>query len=460
MLELMVALVAAEPQRIVVRFESDAAMAAGLETVEQKAQVVKTVPGKLSFAVVMTDDPDALRNLPGVLYVEKDQPRKALLVPDDPIWDEQWGPENINCPQAWDITVGDTAVKVGILDEGIDYEHPDLADYFGANPGYDFVDNDPDPAPDWGLYHEIHGQHVCGIAAAITDNGQYMAGVAKCHLYALRVLDSLGSGWASDIAEAILWAADSGLDIINMSLGGSGASIEQEACSTAYDAGVLLIAASGNNGANNILYPAAYPTVVAVGATAVGDTLWESSNYGSQQELVAPGAGIVSILPYGNIFYGETLRVSGTSMAAPHVAGVAALVKAHNPSMTNTEIRTLLQETAEDLGDPGWDMYYGYGKVDALHALMGVSETGHGVRKPAITGPTVITGPADFALSLPEGQSSEAWLMDVSGRRIRDLKLSDDGLKLDPAGLTQGAYFILVQVGDLTISRPVLIRSR
>jgi serine protease len=455
MLALMMALVAANENRFVVRFASDADMEMSLPLLGERAQVIKTVPGALSFAVVLTDDPAGLESLPGVLYVEPDARVYALYTPDDSIWPQQWGPANIHCPEAWDITLGDTAVKVGVLDEGIDYLHPDMAPHFGPNPGYDFVDNDPDPAPDWGLYHEIHGQHVAGILAAVTGNSIYMAGVAKCHLYALRVLDSMGIGYNSNIAEAILWAADSGLSVINMSLGGpTSSSVLREACDTAYARGVLLVAASGNDGAGTILYPAAYESVIAVGATNSANTLWSSSNYGAEQELVAPGVDIISIMPYGNVFYGPYLTVSGTSMACPHVSGVAALVKALFPSMTNEDIRQRLKETAIDLGNPGWDIYYGYGKVDAYRALVGVEETSGKPGASLISGPTVLSGPAEFGYAGPGIR-----VFDPSGRMVANLPCRDGRFVFDPSGMAQGIYF-LVGNGEGSPVKKIALKER
>jgi serine protease len=341
------------------------------------------------------------------------------------------------------------------LDEGIDYLHPDMAPHFGPNPGYDFVDNDPDPAPDWGLYHEIHGQHVAGILAAVTGNSIYMAGVAKCHLYALRVLDSMGIGYNSNIAEAILWAADSGLSVINMSLGGpTSSSVLREACDTAYARGVLLVAASGNDGAGTILYPAAYESVIAVGATNSANTLWSSSNYGAEQELVAPGVDIISIMPYGNVFYGPYLTVSGTSMACPHVSGVAALVKTLFPSMTNEDIRQRLKETAIDLGNPGWDIYYGYGKVDAYRALVGVEETSGKPGASLISGPTVLSGPAEFGYAGPGIR-----VFDPSGRMVANLPCRDGRFVFDPSGMAQGIYF-LVGNGEGSPVKKIALKER
>ncbi len=455
MFALIIALVATDAGRFIVQFSSDQDMRMALPALEEKARVIKTVSRALNFAVVMTEDPEFLRELPGVINVEPDGQMYALYTPNDSIWSQQWGPANIHCPEAWDITLGDSVVRVGVLDQGIDYTHPDMASHFGPNPGYDFVDSDPDPSPDWGLYHEIHGQHVAGILAAITGNAIYMAGVAECHLYALRVLDSMGMGWDSDIAEAILWAADSGLHVINMSLGGPSSSVVlRDACDTAFARGVLLFAASGNDGAGNILYPAAYESVIAVGATNSSNALWSYSNYGDEQELVAPGVDIISITPYGNVFYGPYLTVSGTSMACPHAAGVAALVKALFPSMTNQDMRQRLRETAIDLGNPGWDIYYGYGKVDAYRALVGVKETSERPSSALISGPTLISGPAEFGYSGPG-----IGLFDPSGRKLSDLRWTGNAFFLAPSGMARGVYF-LIGTGESGPVRKIILQER
>ncbi len=455
MLALIVAIMAADEARFIVQFASEQDMRVAIPALEEKALVIKTVSRALDFAVVLTDDPAALSALPGVIHVEPDARVRALYTPNDTIWPQQWGPANIHCPEGWDITLGDTAVKVGVLDQGIDYLHPDLTPHFGPNPGYDFVDSDPDPSPDWGLYHEIHGQHVAGILAAVTGNGIYMAGIAECHLYALRVLDSMGMGWNSDIAEAILWAADSGLHVINMSLGGpSSSAVLRDACDTAFARGVLLLAASGNNGTGTILYPAAYESVIAVGATNSSNTLWSSSNYGAAQELVAPGVDIISITPYGNVFYGPYLTTSGTSMACPHAAGVAALVKALFPSMTNEDIRQRLRETAIDLGDPGWDIYYGYGKVDAYRALVGLDETSGKPGVSLISGPTVLFGPSWFGYA-----GSGVRVFDPSGRMVAEISARSGGFLFDPAGMALGIYFLVGNDGDRPVKK-IAVKER
>ena len=303
-----------------------------------------------------------------------------------------WGVDKINAEVVWggsenavDVASGRYAgdgVKVAVIDTGIDYTHPDLDNnYYG---GYDFVNDDSDPKDDNG-----HGTHVAGIIAA-EDNGVGVIGVAPhAQLYAVKVLNSQGSGTYSDIVAGIDWAIDNNMDIISMSLGGSsGDTALQDALQRAYDAGIVIVAASGNDYANSISYPAKYDTVIAVGATDSSDNRAAFSNYGPELEVVAPGVDIYSTYLGGGY---ETL--SGTSMATPMVSGVVALMLSKNPNLTPAEVRQILHDTALDLGASGWDQYYGYGRVQADAAVNAVSGGGGGDTTPPskVTGLTVTT---------------------------------------------------------------------
>ena len=322
----------------------------------------------LDAVVVSVSDPDRfmeeVSQCPGVKFVERDIPVYALdvpaYVPDDRRYAEQWGPGGIGADYAWSIERGESSVIIAVIDTGVDYTHPDMGNYITG--GYDWINNDDDPMDDHG-----HGTHCAGIAAAVSNNAQGVAGISQSGIMAEKVLDFGGSGTSSITAAAIRHAADNGADVISMSLGAAEPSrIVEEACRYAWEKGCILVAASGNGGANLINYPAAYDIVIAVGS--VGKTGLRSpfSNYGTNLELVAPGESILSTTP-GNT-YG--LR-SGTSMACPHVAGVAALLLSRYPGMSNLEVRKRLTETADDLGSPGKDPQYGYGLVNVFAALGG-----------------------------------------------------------------------------------------
>jgi len=347
------------------------------------AKIIKrSVSNTANFIVVELENKDkgyvfnfikSITTYEGVEYAEPDLKAHILYEPNDPYYDYyQWGPQFIKADSAWDIEKGSMSVTLTVIDQGVMYDHPDLQDRFVGNNGYDFVDDDNDPYPD-DLYNEDHGTHVAGIAAATMDNSEGIAGIAQVRIVSLRALDESGSGSYSDIADAIYYAGDSLYDVVNMSLGGPvGGYTLENACDYAWNRGCLLVAASGNDGADSISFPARYSSVIAVGALDPDSSLADYSNYGPEQELTAPGTDILSAVPYLSwTFYDYYDYMSGTSMASPHVAGVAALVKSHYPNWTNQQIRNILIQTAMDLGASGWDKYYGYGCVDAYRALSG-----------------------------------------------------------------------------------------
>lgn len=279
-----------------------------------------------------------------------------------------WGIERIGAPAVHSTYKGD-GIKVAILDTGIDYTHADLAvNYKG---GYDYVNEDNDPMDDDG-----HGTHVAGTMAA-TDNDIGVLGTSPdADLYALKVLDSTGSGYYSDIISALQWAVKNDMDVASMSLSGDANLISlKRACDKAYKNGVVLVAAAGNDNGGYVRYPAAYSSVIAVSATDENNDLAYFSNVGSQVELAAPGVRINSTT-LGGDYSGDTW--SGTSMATPHVTGTVALLLNTQPGVYDTngnsnwdpvEVRERLHDTATDLGKTGKDVYYGYGLVNAAAAV-------------------------------------------------------------------------------------------
>lgn len=297
---------------------------------------------------------------PNVAYVEIDGIVHAIgeVLP--------WGVDRIDADEVWDTNTG-SGIKVAIIDTGIDYNHPDLAGNFNSSLlGYDFVNDDAYPMDDNG-----HGTHVAGIVAAV-DNEIGVIGVApEAELYAVKVLDSSGSGYVSDVVAGIDWAVDNEIQIISMSLGtNTDYETLRTACDNAYKAGLLVVAAAGNDGSarstrDTVDYPARYDSVIAVAATNQNDgrAIWgwtSASSTGPAVELAAPGDKIYST------YWDDTYAtMSGTSMACPHVTGTAALVWAVYPEWTNAQVRVRLQNTAEDLGAAGRDNEFGYGLVDA-----------------------------------------------------------------------------------------------
>lgn len=321
-----------------------------------------------------------------------------------------WGVDRVDADIVWggsdgslDVTtsIAGSGIKVAVIDTGIDYTHPDLAAAYAG--GYDFVNDDTDPLDDQG-----HGTHVSGTIAAQDDEPNALSGsligtAPQVSIYAVKVLDHRGSGSSADVAAGIDWAAANGMHVASLSLGSSSPSTAiQTAGENAYAAGVLLVAASGNDGAE-VGYPAAFPEFIAVGATDINDQIADFSNFGPELEISAPGVDITSTTPtykVGSGIFAPALNYdtwSGTSMATPHVSGVAALVFSADPSLTNVDVRSILQNSAEDLGALGKDDYFGYGLVDA-EAAVGLA-TGGGAPTDDTTPPAQVTGLAASAVS-------------------------------------------------------------
>ena len=246
-------------------------------------------------------------------YIEPNMKFQACFVPNDPYWSYQWGPRIIEADSAWDTTIGDSSVLVAVVDTGIDWDHPDLAANYVAL-GYDWVNNDTDPMDDEG-----HGTHCAGIIAAVINNSIGIAGLAQTQIMAEKGLDEYGSGYAADLANAIVHAVDQGANILSNSWGGYGESaLIHEAVMYARDHGVLVIAAAGNGATSTKLYPAGYDEVIAVTATDQGDNPASFTNFGDWVELAAPGVNI-----YSTVWDDSYAYKSGTSMSTPHVAGVS-----------------------------------------------------------------------------------------------------------------------------------------
>ncbi len=333
---------------------------------------------------------------PNIAYAEPNYIAQAFMVPNDPFYKYQWHLDNpayggIEAEEAWNTSTG-SGVTVAVIDTGVAYENyternrrnkyyraPDLAATLFA-PGYDFVNKDNHPNDDEG-----HGTHVTGTIAQSTNNGVGVAGVAYgARIMPIKVLNKNGSGTYADIALGVRYAADNGAKVINMSLGGSAkASYLEEALAYAYNKGVTIVAAAGNSGNATISYPAGYDAyVISVGATRYDETLAPYSSYGASIDVVAPG-GDLSVDQnhdgYGDGILQQTFSrqtnnwgyyfYNGTSMASPHVAGVAALIIANGNATTPENVRKAIEGTAKDLGTPGRDDTYGNGLVNAFAAL-------------------------------------------------------------------------------------------
>jgi len=304
----------------------------------------------LKRAEVLRIDPDvevyALENLK--IKVVKPQPSQTLT----------WNIDRVDAEISWRISTGDP-VKVGVIDTGIDLSHPDLK--ANIKEGYNAIYPWKSPNDDNG-----HGTHVAGIIAALNNSIGVVGVGPKIDLYAIKVLNASGSGYLSDVIEGLDWAVKNGMQVVNMSLGtDQDVQTFHDAIKNAYNAGVTIVAAAGNSG-GAVTYPAAYPEVIAVSATDENNQIASWSSRGPEVDLAAPGVNIYST------YKGSTYKtLSGTSMAAPHVTGAAALIidKGKCGTCTPDKVRQRLQQTATDLGDPGTDNLYGAGLVNVYKAL-------------------------------------------------------------------------------------------
>jgi subtilisin family serine protease len=403
------------PSRILVRFRPEADAGASLNgtTVGPELSLIDGLHEvRLSPDVTVAEALTAYRASPFVLYAQPDYRLRltAAVTPNDVSFATMWGLDNtgqnggtldadVDAPEAWTVTTGSGRTVVAVIDTGIDYTHPDLAANIWTNPGevpangrdddgngyvddvhgYDFVNNDSDPIDDNG-----HGTHVAGTIGAVGNNGVGVTGINwNVRLMALKFIDAGGSGFTSDAVRALDYAVANGAHISNNSWGGGGYnSTLYSAIQNARAAGHIFVAAAGNDGANNDqvpTFPAGYDldNVVAVAATNRNDQLTTFSNYGAATvDLAAPGGSILSTLP-GNTYN----RLSGTSMAAPHVAGVLALVRDLHPEWTYRQVidRVL-------------------GTVDPLPALQGKTVTGGRLNAARAVG---YSGPLDTGVPSP-----------------------------------------------------------
>ncbi|MEC0107828.1 S8 family peptidase [Paenibacillus taichungensis] len=288
-------------------------------------------------------------------HVEPNYYLQASFTPNDPFFPYQYNLPKINAPAAWDISQSNSSVKIAIIDTGVQLNHPELAGKI--LPGYDYVDYDNIPEDGNG-----HGTHVAGIAASITNNGVGIAGVAPlASIVPLRVLDNNGQGTTGNVGNGLVYAANNGIQVVNLSLGGpTGEAFLQAAVQYAWDRGAVIIAAAGNDNTSFPIVPASYPNVIAVASTNPSDLKSNFSNYGSWVDMAAPGDTILSTYLGGSYAY-----LSGTSMAAPHVAGVAALLAASGK--TNAQIRDALCFASDPVSGSG--VYWTYGRLNAYQSL-------------------------------------------------------------------------------------------
>ena len=345
------------------------------------------LPANASEQAVAT----ALSQHPHLKFAELDQRVLPVMTPNDPYFGSEWHTTKIGAPAAWDLSLG-TGVTIAILDTGVDGTHPDLSAQMV--PGWNFYANNSNTSDTYG-----HGTGVAGTAAATSNNGVGVASIAgRANLMPIVIADSSGVGYWSLIAQGISYAADHGARLANISYENllSSSSIVSAAQYMKSKNGLVVIAA-GNCGCNANLTPST--SMIPVSATDANDQITTFSSYGSYVVISAPGSYI-----YTTTMGGGYAQGIGTSFASPIVAGTVALMMSANPGLANTKIESLLYASATDLGAPGRDIYYGYGRVNAAAAVQAALGT------PSTTD----TQPPTSSISSPSASATVSGLVPVN----------------------------------------------
>ncbi|MBN2860903.1 MAG: S8 family serine peptidase, partial [Sphaerochaetaceae bacterium] len=412
-----------------------------------------------------SDTLEQVRKIEGVLWAEYDRIYTIHAGVNDPLYGFQWNFEALDMPLVWESQGGDPSVTVAVIDTGIqrsltDFETTEILS------GYNTIDNSNDVYDGNG-----HGTHVAGTVAQSTNNKYGVAGMAYgVTLLPIKALGDDGSGYSSDVAEAIEYAVEAGAQVINMSLGGDFSQAIADAAAYAVDQGSIIVASTGNENEGTILYPAAYEGVIAVGATGYSDERAPYSNYGEGIDVVAPGGDLLTTFlvdGYGEYPAGIYQEVDtpddedsaafygyqGTSMAAPHVSALAALLLSRNPNLTGAQVYDRITSQAEDLGEPGYDTLYGYGLIDPLASLQltwyPLSDTvSSSISDSHSWAFTASTGTVSAALTSVEVSLLSLTLKNEAGTVLAEGTAGESGITLsyDVPESTQGTY-------QLTVSR-------
>lgn len=444
-----------------------------------------------------TNAGDSIQNLlsdPNIEYIEKDVLQygagKMNFTPNDSKFNLQWGLKNngdfklseskvgadIRIEKAWDIEKGSEEIIIAVIDTGCRIDHPELANRIWVNKqeipnnniddddngyiddiqGWDFHNNDNNPTDDHG-----HGTNVTGVIAANGDNQLGFSGVDhNCKVMILKGLDQENTGKTSSIIAAIYYAVDHGANVINLSLGGSHTNAYKEAINYAIANNVTIVASMMNNNDDIVKFPAGYKDVIAVGSTDPNDIrtapfFWDpnsGSSYGEHISVVAPGNYIFSIsntLPESyNRYWG------GTSQAAPHVTGIVSLLLAQSPHMGPLEIKKLIENTADDQVGlptediPGFDIYYGHGRINALKALS-KSLSAQELQYLNKNNSEIYPNPATNYINIDLGQEinlpTNISIYNTSGQIIKQKRLRERKNRIELIDIQNGLYFITIK---------------
>ncbi len=381
----------------------------------RRSVVVATAGRSAAVANLLRADPRVESVVPDAVLAAVGWPEPGFP-PDDPLWDQyQDDMRLIGMPSAWQVTTGSPDVVVAVLDTGYEGDHEDLAAVPTVNP-YNSRTGSSNVTDGYG-----HGTHVAGTIAASTNNDTGVASMAPgVTIMPVKVLDSNGYGYWSDFLEGVDWAVAHGADVINMSLG-SGLSAKQVEAwqptfSAAWEAGTFVVAAAGNNNNSSLFYPASFANVVSVSASTNNDTKASFSNYGPAVDVAAPGVSIASTYRDGTYW-----SMSGTSMATPHVAGLAALIRSVHPEFTLADVETAIKATALDLGSAGRDDVFGHGRIQPPLALAWLPPD---VTAPVATLASPLTGADDVSESV---QPKVAFHEPVTGVDATSVILATEG---------------------------------
>ena len=472
-------------------------------TKEDNTNIREILSFKFEENTNILDVIEDLKNTQLFEYVETDYIAKGAgkrivtsfsTVPNETLFNRQWGLKNdgtfsfssgnvtagadISMEFAWDITTGNSNITIAVLDTGLRMTHPEIASRIWVNPGesldssdsdsngydddlngWDFVNNDNDPTDDHG-----HGTNVTGIATATGNNNIGYAGIDwKCKIMPIKVLDNQNSGFYSWMISGIYYAVDNGAKVINMSIGGSSFSQSlKDAVDYARDQNVTMLISMMNFDNNVPYYPAAYESTIAVGSTDPDDTRsspfpWSStsgSNYGSHIDVVAPGNYMFGLTYDSDTNY--EFYWAGTSQATPVVAGLVSLILDISPNKTVEEIRTLLRDTADDeVGDsedtPGWDQYFGAGRVNASTLLNRVLST----ESFDIAKFNIYPNPSNSVINLPlELNNKKFSIFSIIGKEVMKGTIENGIININ--FINNGTYLLKIDHKDIQVIRKII----
>jgi thermitase len=418
----------------------DTATAAKIEvkvgSIQGRQNRLRAYRVRLKKGITVAQAVAQMRALPNVAYAEPNVVLKAYTTSNDTYYlSNQWAPQKVQADLAWSAWKPQAQTVIAIIDTGVQTSHPDLSAKVVA--GYDIINNDSDPSDDNG-----HGTHCAGIAAGQINNSTGIAGIAgwtgdaaisdttSTKIMPVKVLGADGSGTTTSVADGIIYAADHGATVISLSLGGGGTTTLSNAINYAYSKGCVIVAAAGNESTSAKSYPAAYTNVISVASTDSADRLSSFSNYGSWVKVAAPGSDIASTYTGSRYVY-----LSGTSMAAPLVAGEVALLRSQNPALTNAQVEEAIVANT-DAYSPYNGRTIGGGRVNVYRALQAattaVSDPSQTTPPPpTVTAPAAPTSLTGFAVS--RSQINLTWTDNASNEDGFTLQRSTDGVNFATA---------------------------